>query len=56
MPSTQLPLVHCEAELHARPFAWSGWQVPSEMRHHDVATHCASVVQLVAHEVASAQT
>ncbi len=29
-PSTQLPLVHCDAEVQLLPLAWSAWQVVPE--------------------------
>jgi hypothetical protein len=54
-PSTQLPLEHCEAEVHMAPLAWSGWHVPSEILHQLVATHEASLVHAVAHELTLAQ-
>ena len=53
-PSTQLPLTHCDAVVQATPFDRSGWQVPSEIRHQLVATHCASLVHADAHAVALA--
>jgi hypothetical protein len=54
-PSTQLPLTHCDAVEHSTPLPWSGWQVPSEILHQLVATHCASLVHAVLQAVALAQ-
>lgn len=31
-PSTQLPVAHCDALVHAAPLAWSGWHVLSDAR------------------------
>jgi hypothetical protein len=32
VPSTHLPLEHCDAELQPLPLAWSGWHVLSDVR------------------------
>jgi hypothetical protein len=54
-PSTQFPLVHCEAAVHTAPVPWSGLQVPVARSQYDAATHCASLEQLVEQAVALAQ-
>src|SRR5262245_42521820 len=46
-PSTQLPVEHCEPEVHAPPFARSGWHDPSDVLHQLVATQSVSEEQEV---------
>jgi hypothetical protein len=51
VPSTQLPVVHCEPALQAAPVAWSGRHAPVLRLHQLVATQSASTLQVVRHAV-----
>ena len=47
-PSTQLPLVHCEADEQPWPKLKSGWQVASDARQKSLPMHCESSTHVVA--------
>jgi hypothetical protein len=54
-PSLQNPLMHWLAAVHAAPFVWSALQVPVPASQYAVATHVASLAQVVAQVLTSAQ-
>jgi hypothetical protein len=55
-PSTQNPLMHCEADEQGLPFVWSLLHVPLLESQNAEATQIESFPQVAAHLVESAQT
>jgi hypothetical protein len=51
-PSTQNPLMHCEAAEHGKPTAWSAMHLPVPRSQYDAATQPLSLEHVVAQAVA----